>query len=83
MHANVLSCLSMPSYLMVLSADGQFKKSLIAEFVSANKLPLVTAFSRESAPLIFESPIKKQVSENTGFLKINTSFTSHHLLPLL
>ncbi|XP_057782643.1 protein disulfide isomerase-like 1-4 [Salvia miltiorrhiza] len=41
--------------------DGQFKKSVIAKFVSANKLPLVITFSRESAPLIFESPIKKQV----------------------
>jgi hypothetical protein len=37
-------------------------KSKIAEFVFANKLPLVTTFTRESAPLIFESPIKKQVS---------------------
>ncbi|GFP84221.1 protein disulfide isomerase-like 1-4 [Phtheirospermum japonicum] len=41
--------------------DGQFKKSVIAEFVSANKLPLVTTFSRESAPLIFESSVKKQL----------------------
>ncbi|PIN15043.1 Protein disulfide isomerase (prolyl 4-hydroxylase beta subunit) [Handroanthus impetiginosus] len=41
--------------------DGQFKKSVIAEFVSANKLPLVTTFSRESAPLIFESSIRKQL----------------------
>ncbi|KAK6163317.1 hypothetical protein DH2020_000181 [Rehmannia glutinosa] len=41
--------------------DGEFKKSVIAEFVSANKLPLVTTFSRESAPQIFESPIKKQL----------------------
>ncbi|KAG8387683.1 hypothetical protein BUALT_Bualt02G0046800 [Buddleja alternifolia] len=41
--------------------DGQFKKSAIAEFVSANKLPLVTTFTRESAPLIFESSIKKQL----------------------
>lgn len=41
--------------------DGEFKKSVIAKFVSANKLPLVTTFSRESAPLIFESPIKKQL----------------------
>ncbi|GMP98737.1 hypothetical protein CsSME_00046509 [Camellia sinensis var. sinensis] len=41
--------------------DGQFVKSAIAEFVSANKLPLVTTFTRESATVIFESPIKKQV----------------------
>ncbi|KAL3618536.1 Protein disulfide isomerase-like 1-4 [Castilleja foliolosa] len=41
--------------------DGQFKKSVIAEFVSTNKLPLVTTFSRESAPLIFESSVKKQL----------------------
>ncbi|KAI6685784.1 hypothetical protein NL676_031697 [Syzygium grande] len=41
--------------------DGKFEKSAIAEFVFTNKLPLVTTFTRESAPLIFESPIKKQV----------------------
>ncbi|KAJ9540405.1 hypothetical protein OSB04_026911 [Centaurea solstitialis] len=41
--------------------DGLFDKSAIKEFVFANKLPLVTTFSRESASLIFESPIKKQV----------------------
>lgn len=52
---------------LILCADGQFKKSVIAKFVSANKLPLVTTFSRESAPLIFESPIKKQVSNKIGF----------------
>lgn len=41
--------------------DGQFTKSAIADFVFGNKLPLVTTFSRESAPLIFESAIKKQL----------------------
>ncbi|KAK4408945.1 protein disulfide isomerase-like 1-4 [Sesamum angolense] len=38
-----------------------FKKSVIAEFISTNKLPLVITFSRENAPLIFESTIKKQL----------------------
>ncbi|KAL6508808.1 Protein disulfide isomerase-like 1-4 [Orobanche hederae] len=55
--------------------DGQFKKSVIAEFVSANKLPLVTTFSRESAPLIFESSVKKQ------FLLFVTSNDSQEVLP--
>ncbi|XP_027911718.1 protein disulfide isomerase-like 1-4 [Vigna unguiculata] len=41
--------------------DGKFVKSEIAEFVSSNKLPLVTTFTRESAPTIFESQIKKQL----------------------
>ncbi|KAK4607039.1 hypothetical protein RGQ29_001024 [Quercus rubra] len=41
--------------------DGQFSKSAIAEFVFANKLPLVNLFTRESASVIFESPIKKQL----------------------
>ncbi|CAJ1979309.1 unnamed protein product [Sphenostylis stenocarpa] len=41
--------------------DGKFVKSEIAEFVSSNKLPLVTTFTRESAPEIFESQIKKQL----------------------
>lgn len=42
-------------------------KSEIAEFVFANKLPLVTVFTRESAPLIFESPIKKQVQSTLAW----------------
>ncbi|OIS99427.1 PREDICTED: protein disulfide isomerase-like 1-4 [Nicotiana attenuata] len=45
----------------VVHYDGQFRKSAIAKFVSANKLPLVTTFTKESAPSIFASPIKKQV----------------------
>ncbi|KAL6565343.1 hypothetical protein OROGR_002294 [Orobanche gracilis] len=40
---------------------GQFTKSAIVEFVYENKLPLVTNFTRESAHLVFESPIKKQL----------------------
>ncbi|KAH0451234.1 hypothetical protein IEQ34_018533 [Dendrobium chrysotoxum] len=42
--------------------DGQFTKSGIVDFIFANKLPLVTTFTRETAPLIFESQIKKQAS---------------------
>ncbi|KAF2576558.1 hypothetical protein F2Q70_00005625, partial [Brassica cretica] len=41
--------------------DGEFVKSDLASFVSANKLPLVSVFTRESAPEIFESAIKKQL----------------------
>ncbi|KAL6586499.1 Protein disulfide isomerase-like 1-3 [Orobanche minor] len=41
--------------------SGQFTKSAIVEFVYENKLPLVTNFTRESATLVFESPIKKQL----------------------
>ncbi|KAF5744706.1 protein disulfide isomerase-like 1-4 [Tripterygium wilfordii] len=41
--------------------DGQFVKSEISEFTFSNKLPLVTIFTRENAPSIFESPIKKQL----------------------
>ncbi|GAB4857166.1 Protein disulfide isomerase-like 1-4 [Ancistrocladus abbreviatus] len=41
--------------------DGKFSKSAIKEFVSANKMPIVVNFTRESAPLVFENPIKKQV----------------------
>ncbi|XP_022847434.1 protein disulfide isomerase-like 1-4 [Olea europaea var. sylvestris] len=47
--------------MLVNCSVGQFTKSSIAKFVFANKLPLVTTFTRESAPLIFESPIKKQL----------------------
>ena len=48
-------------YFHPVSADGQFVKSAIADFVFSNKLPLVTIFTRESAPSVFENPIKKQV----------------------
>ncbi|KAH7863960.1 hypothetical protein Vadar_024022 [Vaccinium darrowii] len=57
-----------PALVMVKSEDeklsyfdGQFVKSAIAEFVSSNKLPLVTIFTRESGSVIFESHIKKQI----------------------
>ncbi|KAL8171186.1 LOW QUALITY PROTEIN: hypothetical protein V2J09_022990 [Rumex salicifolius] len=41
--------------------DGEFSKSVIAEFVSSNKLDLVVTFTRDNAPQVFENPIKKQV----------------------
>ncbi|XP_010534435.1 PREDICTED: protein disulfide isomerase-like 1-3 [Tarenaya hassleriana] len=41
--------------------DGNFTKADIAGFVSANKAPLVINFTRESASLIFENPIKNQL----------------------
>ncbi|XP_006648191.1 protein disulfide isomerase-like 1-4 [Oryza brachyantha] len=41
--------------------DGQFKASAIADFVSANKLPLVITLTQETAPSIFDNPIKKQI----------------------
>ncbi|XP_059666074.1 protein disulfide isomerase-like 1-4 [Cornus florida] len=47
--------------------NSQFTKSGIAEFVSENKIPPVTIFTRESAPLIVENPIKKQ---NEGDVKV-------------
>ncbi|KAG5124614.1 hypothetical protein JHK82_031351 [Glycine max] len=37
---------------VLLTADGQFVKAEIADFVTSNKLPLVTTFTRESAPLL-------------------------------
>ncbi|XP_058780105.1 protein disulfide isomerase-like 1-4 [Vicia villosa] len=56
--------------------DGQFGKSAIADFVSLNKLPLVTVFTRENAPEVFENPIKKQV------LLFVTSNDSEKFLPV-
>ncbi|XP_022887869.1 protein disulfide isomerase-like 1-4 [Olea europaea var. sylvestris] len=55
--------------------DEQFTKSAIAKFVFANKLPLVTTFTRESAPLIFESSVKKQL------LLFTTSKDSEKVVP--
>ncbi|XP_066329067.1 protein disulfide isomerase-like 1-4 [Miscanthus floridulus] len=56
--------------------DGEFKASAIANFVSANKLPLVTTLTQETSPSIFGNPIKKQIllfavaSESSKFLPI-------------
>lgn len=41
--------------------DGKFEKAAISEFIFSNKLPLVTTFTRESANMIFDSSIKKQI----------------------
>ncbi|KAI3705464.1 hypothetical protein L1987_75702 [Smallanthus sonchifolius] len=57
--------------------DGLFEKSSIKEFVFANKLPLVTTFSRESVTLICESPIKKQIllfATSKGSTKVVQTF---------
>ncbi|XVF20228.1 hypothetical protein REPUB_Repub11eG0179700 [Reevesia pubescens] len=56
--------------------DGQFVKTAISEFVFSNKLPLVTIFTRENAPSIFESSIKKQL------LLFATSNISEKVLPV-
>ncbi|XP_027341739.1 protein disulfide isomerase-like 1-4 [Abrus precatorius] len=56
--------------------DGQFVKSAIADFVFSNKLPLVTIFTRESAPSVFENPIKKQL------LLFATSNDSEKFIPV-
>ncbi|KAJ4726028.1 Protein disulfide-isomerase [Melia azedarach] len=56
--------------------DGQFDKSAITDYVFANKLPLVTIFTRDNAPSIFESPIKKQL------LLFSISNDSERLLPV-
>ncbi|KAL6199932.1 hypothetical protein ACLB2K_029714 [Fragaria x ananassa] len=55
--------------------DCKFDKSAIAKFVFANKLPLVVTFTRENAPSIFESEIKKQL------LLFATSKDSKKVLP--
>ncbi|XAR52369.1 Protein disulfide-isomerase [Bertholletia excelsa] len=55
--------------------DGQFTKAEIVDFVYKNKLALVTNFTRENAPLIFENPIKKQL------LLFATSNDSEKVLP--
>ncbi|KAI3849768.1 hypothetical protein MKW98_026682 [Papaver atlanticum] len=41
--------------------NGKFTTAAISEFVFENKLPLVNNFTRETAPMIFENPIKNQV----------------------
>eukprot|EP00249_Psilotum_nudum_P006666 c19966_g2_i1 orf=88-1899(+) len=41
--------------------DAEFERGRISEFILANKLPLVTTFSRDTASELFESHIKKQM----------------------
>jgi len=41
--------------------DGKFEKAPISKFIFANKLPLVTSFTRESDKMIFDSSIKKEI----------------------
>ncbi|OIW03929.1 hypothetical protein TanjilG_30205 [Lupinus angustifolius] len=56
--------------------DGQFAKSEIENFVTTNKLPLVTVFTMEGAPEIFENPTKYQL------LLFATSNDSEKLIPV-
>ncbi|KAH9623725.1 hypothetical protein KSS87_006307 [Heliosperma pusillum] len=56
--------------------DGEFTKPAIAEFVFANKHPLITAFTKHNAALIFQSQIKKQL------LLFATSKNSALVLPI-
>ena len=62
--------------------DGQFSKSAIVDFVFANKLPLVTTFTMETAPEIFENPIKKQVGP-TCMLNVITFISVYFLIWIL
>lgn len=56
--------------------EGEFRASAIADFVSANKLPLITILTQETGPSIFDNPIKKQIllfavaNESSEFLPI-------------
>ncbi|KAL6659817.1 hypothetical protein ACP70R_002646 [Stipagrostis hirtigluma subsp. patula] len=56
--------------------EGEFRALAIADFVSANKLPLVSKLTQETGPSIFESHIKKQIilfaaaNESSKFLPI-------------
>lgn len=45
----------------VVHYDGKFERVPLSEFILANKLPLVSTFSRDTATGIFESSIKKQL----------------------
>ncbi|CAM6112232.1 unnamed protein product [Calypogeia fissa] len=57
--------------------DGTFQRDAISAFVSMHKLPLIVTFSKENAPKIFESSIKKQIILFAGqddLKKLKTSF---------
>ncbi|CAM6108053.1 unnamed protein product [Calypogeia fissa] len=62
---------------MVSWFDGTFQRDAISAFVSKHKLPLIVIFSKENAPKIFESSIKKQVILFAGqddLKELKTSF---------
>jgi protein disulfide-isomerase A1 len=44
----------------LLQYGGKYAAADLTDFVSKNKLPLVVAFSQQTGPLIFQSPVKKQ-----------------------
>lgn len=48
--------------LIAMCSDGSFEKRAIADFISENKLPLVIPFSRETASVIFDGVVTKQVN---------------------
>lgn len=63
-----------------MGAAGIFERKALYEFVFANKLPLVIDFNRENAPSIFDSEIKKQVSQscfvfNLTFVQFHSAFS--------
>jgi protein disulfide-isomerase A1 len=45
----------------VSTFDGSFEKRAIADFVAENKLPLVIPFNRETASVIFEGDVTRQL----------------------
>lgn len=45
----------------VVHYDGKFERAFLSDFILANKLPLISTFSRDTATAIFESSIKKQL----------------------
>lgn len=47
--------------LFGLVAEGTFKRKALHDFVSANKLPLVIHYKKETASLFFDNAIQKQV----------------------
>lgn len=50
-------------------AGGKYAAADLTDFVSKNKLPLVVAFSQQTGPLIFQSPVKKQVRGLTTIVR--------------
>ncbi|PIA64672.1 hypothetical protein AQUCO_00100258v1 [Aquilegia coerulea] len=56
--------------------DGNFTKSAILKFARENKIPLVISLTKENAPLIFESNVKKQI------ILFGTSNSTEKVLPI-
>jgi hypothetical protein len=67
---NMSAMFSTKATVLCWVTEGAFKRKALHEFVSTNKLPLVIFYKRDTASLISDSAIRKQVRRLFCLLKI-------------